>query len=136
MENKLILNVIWLLACLFLISCLNNQNNNEINSVNSSLYKSHNNTKHIEETKIATDDTNQKQKQTLEKDNLIQKKDKDFKTSKKVIISELNDNISNNYSLSQSLLATNEENLDICFKDLDFWPAIGVFIIYMLATNE
>ena len=112
MENKLILNVIWLLACLFLISCLNNQNNNEINSVNSSLYKSHNNTKHIEEKKIATDDTNQKQKQTLENDNLIQKKDKDFKTSKKVIISELNDNISNNYSLSQSLLATNEENLD------------------------
>ena len=76
------------------------------------LYKSHNNTKHIEETKIATDDTNQKQKQTLENDNLIQKKDKDFKTSKKVIISELNDNISSNYSLSQNLLATNEENLD------------------------
>ena len=112
MENKLILNVIWLLTCLFLISCLNNQNNNEINSVNTSLYKSHNNTKHIEETKIATDDTNQKQKQTLENDNLIQKKDKDFKTSKKVIISELNDNISSNYSLSQNLLATNEENLD------------------------
>ena len=100
MENKLLCNVIRLLTCCFLMSCSNNQKNNEINIVNNrlinnSLYQSNNNTKQLEEKKLASDVSNQKQKQILEKDNLIQKKGQEVKASKKVMISELSDNISN-----------------------------------------
>ena len=111
MENKLLCNVIRLLACCFLISCSNNQNNNDINVVNNSLYQSNNNTKQREEKKLAHDFSSQKQKQILKKDNLIQKKDQEVKASKKVIISELSDNISNNNSASNNLTTTTETNL-------------------------
>ncbi len=73
MENKFSRNFISLLTCFLLLSCSNNQINNDTNVVNSSLSQSNNNTKHREETKIATDVAHQKQKPILEKDNLIQK---------------------------------------------------------------
>ena len=124
MENKFSRNFISLLTCFFLMSCSNSQNNNDINVVNSSLNQSNNNTKHREETKIATDVAHQKQKPILEKDNLIQNKDQDVNTSKKVMITQLSDNISNNYSLSKNLITSNEVNLnelttDSTIKEID-----------------